>query len=132
MLQAHDPAPRDAIDWDLYMIHMKNAVRLACLLAGAMSVASALAAADNEASDSAVFACADSLDRADGQPRASTFCEKASQYCYEASGGAALSHGAECRPLPGRFATCRDIELAPGGSCSGDASSGIHIRFAFP
>jgi len=81
---------------------------------------------------SLTFECADSLARADGQAQRSTACQKSTEYCYEASGGAALSHGAQCRPLPQGNPTCAGLVLPPGGSCAGDASSGVRVSFAFP
>jgi len=80
----------------------------------------------------ATFQCADSLPRADGQPRRQRRCRKDTQYCYEASGGPAVSHGAQCRPLPKANPSCAGITLAAGGSCTGDRRTGIHVRFAFP
>jgi len=81
---------------------------------------------------SLTFECADSLDRDDGQPRKRTSCQMRTEYCYEATGGPALSHGAQCRPLPKDNPTCAGIVLLPGGSCSGDVSTGIRVNFAFP
>ncbi len=82
--------------------------------------------------DSMTFLCADSLNRADGQPRKQTYCKIGSEYCYEATGGPALSHGAQCKPLPTDNPSCSGIPLLPGGSCSGNRSTGIYVRFAFP
>lgn len=81
---------------------------------------------------SLTFECADSLDRADGQPRTKTYCQMRTEYCYEATGGPALSQGAQCRLLPKDNPTCAGIVLLPGGSCSGDVSTGIRVNFAFP
>jgi hypothetical protein len=57
---------------------------------------------------------------------------KTTEYCYQASGGASVNHGAQCRPLPKLNATCDDIVLKPGGVCTGDTSTGIRVDFAFP
>lgn len=78
------------------------------------------------------FKCADSIERMDGRPKAITFCRKKVEYCYEATGGAARSHGAHCRLLPSKNATCESLELAAGSSCSGETSTGIRVDFAFP
>ena len=83
----------------------------------------------------ATFACGDSLQRADGTQSAGTPCNIAREYCYEASGGAAISHGAHCRPLPKPGATCADIVAdigAAGSACTGTASSGLRVEFTFP
>ena len=81
---------------------------------------------------SQTFECADSLARADGQARRSALCQKRTEYCYEATGGAPLSHGAQCRPLPKDNPSCAGVVLLPGGSCTGDVSTGIRVNFAFP
>ena len=75
--------------------------------------------------------CADSLLRADGTQRSAT-CTLAREYCYEASGGAAFSHGAYCRPLPKPNATCADIPTGPGAACTGTRETGLRVTFAFP
>jgi hypothetical protein len=80
----------------------------------------------------ATFACADSLPRADGTQQSTTACALAREYCYEASGGAAFSHGAHCRPLPKPNATCADLPSPPGSSCAGTPASGLRVAFAFP
>lgn len=79
----------------------------------------------------ATFACADSLPRADGTQQSAT-CVLAREYCYEASGGAAVSHGAHCRPLPKPNATCADLPSVAGSSCTGTPEIGIRATFAFP
>lgn len=87
--------------------------------------------ADRAAPAEATFTCADSLSRADGT-RSRTTCVLAREYCYEASGGAAISHGARCRPLPKPKATCADIAVDAGGSCTGTPDTGLRVDFAFP
>jgi hypothetical protein len=86
------------------------------------------------ASAPARFACSDSLQRADGAQRAGTHCNIEREYCYEASGGAALSHGAHCRALPKPGATCSDLVAiaGAGSSCTGAPSSGLRLQFAYP
>ncbi len=85
-------------------------------------------------SAAATFACGDSLPRADGAQSPGTPCNPAREYCYEASGGAAVSHGAHCRPLPKPGATCADlVAIAGAGSdCTGAPGSGLRLQFAFP
>jgi hypothetical protein len=77
------------------------------------------------------FVCADSLARADGTQK-STTCVLAREYCYEASGGAAFSHGAHCRPLPHPKATCADVATGAGSSCTGTPETGLRASFAYP
>jgi hypothetical protein len=79
----------------------------------------------------ATFACADSLPRADGTQK-STTCVLGREYCYEASGGAAFSHGAQCRPLLHANATCADVLTGPGSSCTGTPETGLRASFAYP
>ena len=82
------------------------------------------------------FTCADSLARADGLPRQSSQCHLSTEYCYEASGGAALSHGAKCLPLPmmntKTNTNCVDLQLPPGARCEGAAASGLTVHVALP
>lgn len=80
------------------------------------------------------FSCSDIMDRVDGQPRQTVYCRKQSEYCYIASGGAAVSHGVECRQLPWKDATCSDLPIStsPGGTCEGDTQTGIRVEFVFP
>jgi len=79
------------------------------------------------------FACSDSLPREDGSQRAGTPCTIARQYCYEASGGAAISHGAQCRALPKPGATCADLIAGlAGADCTGTPATGMRVQFAFP
>jgi hypothetical protein len=78
------------------------------------------------------FVCADSLRRLDGTQTSAT-CVLARDYCYEASGGAAFSHGAHCRPLPKANATCADLAATgAGSSCTGTPETGLLVTFAFP
>lgn len=86
---------------------------------------------DPPAPAEATFVCADSLPRADGTQESAT-CVLAREYCYEASGGAAFSHGAHCRPLPKPKATCADVSTGAGSSCTGTPETGLHAAFAFP
>lgn len=81
-----------------------------------------------------LFSCDDTLDRVDGQSRQTLYCRKDSEYCYMASGGAAVSHGVECRKLPWKDATCSDLPVstAPGGRCEGNTQTGIRVEFVFP
>jgi hypothetical protein len=79
----------------------------------------------------ATFVCADSLRRSDGT-QASTTCLLAREYCYEASGGAAFSHGAHCRPLPRANATCADVASGAGSSCTGTNETGLFATLAYP
>lgn len=79
----------------------------------------------------ATFVCADSLQRADGTQKNAT-CVLAREYCYEASGGAAFSHGAHCRPLPAPDARCADLATSPGSSCTGAPETGFIVKFAYP
>ncbi|MBL8300428.1 MAG: hypothetical protein JNN30_18990 [Rhodanobacteraceae bacterium] len=108
--------------------------RLITVVGSVLWAAGALSAqpAPGREATSQRFECADTLDRADGQPRKSVFCDKRSEYCFEASGGTPLSHGAKCLPLPRPGASCKDLVLEPGSQCTGDASSGIRVDFAFP
>lgn len=80
------------------------------------------------------FSCSDTLERVDSQPRQTLYCRKDSEYCYMASGGAAVSHGVECRQLPRKDATCSDLPISttPGGFCEGDTQTGIRVEFVFP
>jgi hypothetical protein len=80
------------------------------------------------------FACGDSLKRVDGTQRAGTPCNVEREYCYEASGGAAFSHGAHCRPLPKPGLTCAQLVAAAGAgaSCTGTPTTGLRVHFAFP
>jgi hypothetical protein len=80
------------------------------------------------------FACGDSLKRADATQRSGTPCNIAREYCYEAAGGAAFSHGAHCRPLPKPGATCSDIAAASdaGAICNGAANTGLRVQFTYP
>ena len=78
------------------------------------------------------FVCTDSLRRLDGTQK-STTCVLAREYCYEASGGPAFSHGAHCRPLPKPHATCADLAASGAGStCTGTPETGLLVTFAFP
>jgi hypothetical protein len=86
---------------------------------------------DPPAPADATFVCADSLRRADGTQKSAT-CVLAREYCYEASGGAAVSHGAHCRPLPKPNATCADVAAGAGSSCTGTPETGIRAAFAYP
>jgi hypothetical protein len=86
---------------------------------------------DPPAPAEATFVCADSLRRADGTQKSGT-CIIAREYCYEASGGAAFSHGAHCRPLPKPRATCADVSTGAGSSCTGTPETGIRATFAYP
>src|SRR5687768_10318330 len=79
----------------------------------------------------ATFVCAGTLPRADGTQK-STTCVLAREFCYEASGGAAFSHGAQCRPLPHPNATCADVATGAGSSCTGTPETGIRASFAYP
>jgi hypothetical protein len=79
----------------------------------------------------ATFVCADSLPRADGTQKSAT-CVLGREYCYEASGGAAFSHGAQCRQLPHPNATCADVSSGPGSSCTGTPATGLRASFAYP
>lgn len=79
----------------------------------------------------ATFACADSLPRADGTQQSAT-CVLGREYCYEASGGPPMSHGAHCRPLPKPNATCADLATSAGSSCTGTAETGLRVAFAYP
>lgn len=81
-----------------------------------------------------LFSCSDTLVRVDGQPRQTLYCRKDSEYCYMASGGAAVSHGVECRQLPRKDAICSDLPIliTPGSSCEGDTQTGIRVEFVFP
>jgi hypothetical protein len=109
---------------------MKKFLVIFSLLVCSASVSCAQSAPRNGASPT--FECADSLDRADGQARRSTLCQMSTEYCYEATGGTALSHGAQCRLLPKDNPTCSGLVLLPGGSCTGDVSTGIRVNFAYP
>lgn len=86
---------------------------------------------DRPAPAETTFVCADSLPRADGTQKSVT-CELAREYCYEASGGVPISHGAHCRPLPKPNATCGDIATGAGSSCTGTPRTGLRVEFAFP
>lgn len=115
------------------------AVGVAALLASfACSVLSQATApasdvAPTKATNSATtIVCGDSLRRADGTQRAGTPCNITREYCYEASGGAAISHGAHCRPLPKPGATCVDVVTYAGSSCTGTPATGLRVQFAFP
>ncbi len=77
------------------------------------------------------FACDDSQARADGKTLKSE-CVLHKQYCYEASGGAAVSHGAVCRPLPVGAVSCEQLAQSAGGSCWGTAATGLRVSFAYP
>ncbi len=109
---------------------MKKFLEIFYLLFCTATVSYAQPASPNVASQT--FECADSLDRADGQPRKSTLCQTSTEYCYEATGGPALSHGAQCRLLPKDNPTCSGLALMPEGSCTGDVSTGVHVRFTYP
>ncbi|MHC9509808.1 hypothetical protein [Kangiella sp. M94] len=89
---------------------------------------------DTSQAESEFFSCSDTMVRADGQPHQTLYCRKESEYCYMASGGAAVSHGVECRKLPWKDATCDDLPItdAPGGICKGNAQTGIRVEFVFP
>lgn len=102
-----------------------------CWGAGDAGRAAKEAGAPDAAKSAATFPCADTLRRADGRQE-STTCVLAREYCYEASGGAAVSHGAHCRPLPKANATCIDVASGPGSSCTGTPETGIFSRFAYP
>lgn len=80
------------------------------------------------------FACDDSLQRADGTQRTGARCIVAREYCYEASGGAAMSHGAQCRSLPASIATCDALaaSIGAGASCTGAEATGFRVHFAYP
>ena len=95
---------------------------------------SSKAAPMKTSNSTATFPCGDSLQRADGTQSAGTPCSIAREYCYEASGGAAFSHGAHCRPLPKPGATCADLVAASeaGAACTGTALTGLRVQFTFP
>jgi hypothetical protein len=112
----------------LRLVQVSVATVLGLLAPGACSH---VQRADRPASAEGTFVCADSLPRADGG-QVSTTCVLAREYCYEASGGAAFSHGAHCRPLPKPNATCADIATAAGSSCTGTPETGMRVAFAFP
>ena len=98
-------------------------------LLGAMALCGCAKRVDPPAQ--ATFVCADSLPRADGTQKSAT-CVLAREYCYEASGGVAVSHGAQCRPLPKANATCADVIAGPGSACTGTPETGLRATFAFP
>jgi len=113
------------------------AVVLPLLLADAVpSIGSAESSTGRASSSSnrpATFACSDSLPRADGTQSTGTPCNIARQYCYEASGGAPVSHGAQCRALPRPGATCADLVAGLAGAvCTGTTVTGMRVQFAFP
>ena len=89
---------------------------------------------DGPAARVATFSCADSLPRADGAPLTTAQCKIVSEYCFEASGGPPLSHGAQCRQLPKGAVTCADLIALHGAgtSCSGTQANGLRVQFAFP
>ena len=115
--------------------------RLACVLAAVLLISGgaarqSLAGPFDEASPASAraattFECNDSLPRGDGSRRLGT-CEIRRQYCYEATGGPAVSHGAHCRALPRSDATCADLTGPSGTSCTGTPDTGLHVHFAFP
>ncbi len=87
---------------------------------------------DRTAPAESTFVCADSLRRLDGTQKSAT-CVLAREYCYEASGGPAFSHGAHCRPLSRPNATCADLDTTvAGSSCTGTPETGLLVTFAFP
>lgn len=89
-------------------------------------------AACSEPATAVPFACADSLARADGSQNVGGTCTTGQEYCYEATGGPAISHGAACRTLPKPDATCEDLVGEPGSSCTGTPETGLRVQFAFP
>lgn len=82
----------------------------------------------------AMLACGDSLPRMDGSRLEGAPCRADREYCYEASGGAAFSHGAHCRPLPKPGATCSDLvaSLGAGTACTGTPDTGLRVAFTYP
>jgi len=84
--------------------------------------------------DSDVFACFDSVKRSDGLQQANIHCKIGREYCFEATGGAAFSHGANCRALPKLESNCAELVAAngAGASCVGTQASGLRVNFAFP
>ena len=113
------------------LLHRFQVSLTALLFAMAVSACARVPRVDPPAPAEARFLCADSLRRADGTQKSVT-CLRAREYCYEASGGAALSHGAICRPLPKPNATCADIVTGAGGACTGTPETGLRVTFAFP
>jgi len=111
-----------------------SVISMACAARPGPTALSRGASPATSAGRDTTFACGDSLRRADGSQSAGTPCSVAREYCYEASGGAAISHGAHCRPLPRAGATCADlVAIAGAGSeCTGDPGRGLRLQFAFP
>ena len=111
-------------------IHWRGARRLLPLLV-CIGLAAPCAA---QAQPGRTFACHDTLNRADGARRTDQTCELAREYCYEATGGPAYSHGAHCRPLPNPRAGCAELVrgLGAGSMCSGSAQKGFRVDFVFP
>jgi len=111
-------------------------IRLLSIIFSLISISTATSCATEKTETDVVaagkFKCADSIKRVNGQPRGITFCRKKVEYCYEATGGAALSHGAHCRQLPSKNTTCQSLTLPAGSNCSGDTSIGIRVGFTFP
>jgi hypothetical protein len=103
------------------------------MLLGAMALCAChnVRRVDPPARAEATFVCADSLARADGSLK-STTCVLGREYCFEASGGVPVSHGAHCRPLPKPNATCADLVAEAGSSCTGTPGTGLRQTFAFP
>lgn len=112
----------------LHRVQVSVTMLLGALALGACSHVQPV---ERPASAEATFVCADSLPRADGTQESAT-CVLAREYCYEASGGAAFSHGAHCRPLPKPNATCADLKAGAGSSCTGTPETGIRAAFAYP
>jgi hypothetical protein len=112
----------------LYRFQVPVTTLLGAMVLGACTGAQRI---DPPAPAEATFVCADSLRRADGTQE-STTCVLAREYCYEASGGAAFSHGAHCRKLPQPNATCADVVTGAGSSCAGTAETGMRVTFAYP
>lgn len=126
------PAPES----DMKIANALIAILLFASIAGFTTRhASAHEAAKPDASNTPhTFACDDTIARADGSLRTGLRCEVAREFCYEASGGPAIGHGAECRPLPSNDTTCTDLiaQIGAGTTCSGDAGSGLRVGFVFP
>ena len=110
------------------------ALSLAAFACGAKSATPPGPRAPADASHATTtFACGDSLPRADGTQRSGTPCNIAREYCYEASGGTPVSHGAQCRALPTSGATCADLIAGiAGATCSGTTATGLRVQFAYP